>query len=455
MSVTEILARFVAEAGYDQLPPEAVTAARRAVLDTVGVALAGSREECGRIAASLAAEEGGAPEAAVLGAALRLPATRAALVNGVFAHALDYDDVHVSMKGHPSAPLLPAVLALAEKLERGGRAVIEAFVLGIEVECRVGRGLGPSHYDHGWHATATLGTLGAAAAAGKLLGLDVDGLRRSLGIATSLASGSRQNFGTMTKPLHAGEAARSGLLAAQLAARGFSADADILDSPAGFGGLFAPEGDWCPERVVEGLGRSWEIVSPGIGVKAYPCCYVTHRALDAVLDLTKAHDIRPQDLERLQVVMPRGASTPLIHSRPRTGLEGKFSMEYCLTTALLDGAPRLATFSDEAVRRTQAQDLLRRVVMKEGVGKVTSVVDGYAEVELVLRDGSSLRARVDHPRGLPEAPLSWDELVDKYVDCARGVLSHDAIERSLDLIGRLEALHDVGDLMGTLSFGVE
>ena len=451
MAATEAIARFLVSTSYDDLPAEAVEAARRAVLDTLGVALAGSREEAGRLVEALAAEAGGAPQAAVWGRPLRLPATEAALVNGVFAHALDFDDVNDSMRGHPSAPLLPAVLALAEKLGAGGRRVIESFVLGFEVECKLGRALGRSHYARGWHATATLGTLGAAAACSRLLRLDETATRVALGLATSLASGSRQNFGTMTKALHAGWAARSGLLAALLAQRGFTADASILDSPLGFGSLFAPEGDWAPEEAVRTLGDPWDILSPGVSVKRYPCCFATHRALDALLELRARHGIRPAAVKRVEVAMPRGAALPLIHSRPETGLEGKFSLAYCLAVALLDGEVGLASFDDASVQRTEAQALLCRVQLREGPGEAVAIVDGYAEVSVVMKDGSRYEERVDHPKGSPQAPLTWEELVAKFRDCASRALAAEAAERVVALVRRIEALADVRELTEALT----
>ena len=453
MGATEAVARFLVRTSYDQLPPEAVEAARRAVLDTLGVALAGSGQEAGRLVEALAAEGGGAGQAAVWGRPLRLPAPEAALVNGVFAHALDFDDVNDSMRGHPSAPLLPAVLTLAEKLAASGHRAIEAFVLGLEVECKLGRALGRSHYSRGWHATAVLGTLGAAAACSRLLRLDEISTRMALGLATSMASGGRANFGTMTKPFHAGQAARSGLLAALLTHRGYTAAVDILDAdaPLGFGALFAPEGDWSPDEAVASLGDPWDILSPGVSVKKYPCCFATHRALDAVLDLRARHGLRPEAVERVEVVMPRGAALPLIYSRPRTGPEGKFSLEYCLTAALLDGRVRLSTFDDGAVQRPEAQEMLPRVCLREGPGEARAVVDGYAEVALITRDGSRYEGRVDHPRGSPQVPLSWEELVAKFRDCASLALPAEAAERVVALVGRLQELRDLRELAETLS----
>ena len=450
MEITRILAEYVAQTGYADLPEEAVTQARRAVLDTLGVTLAGSAEPAARIAAEVVSAEGGKPAATVIGQGFAAPARSAALVNGTAAHALDFDDVTTSMRGHPSPPLLPALLAVGEETNAAGRDVIAAYVLGFEVQCKVGRGLGQSHYPHGWHATSTLGTLGAAAASAKLYGLDVDRTRLALGIATSLAGGSRQNFGTMTKPLHPGHAAACGILAAQLAARGFTADEAIVEAPLGFLNLFSPAKDARPELVLEQLGRPLDIVTPGIGVKKYPCCYNTHRALDAILELRDEHRFGADEVDRIVVTVPHGSVQALIHPRPTTGLEGKFSMHYCMAAAVLDGSPVLDTFLDAAVQRPQAQELLRRVDLVE-TPEPAPLDGGYADVAVALRGGATIRHRVDDPRGAPTRPLTWDELAAKYRDCAARVIGHAATEQSLAVIAELEQLAAVSELTRLVS----
>lgn len=451
MEITAGLAAFVAATDFEQLPASAIDQARRAFLDTIGVALAGSLEECARIAAQLAREEGGSAAATLIGQGFAAPARAAALVNGTAAHALDYDDVSTDMRGHPSPPLIPAVLAAGEETGASGGDLLTAYVVGFEIESRLGRGLGRSHYPHGWHATSTTGTLGAAAAAARLYGLDPARTCMALGIATSLASGSRQNFGTMTKPLHPGVAASGGILAAKLAASGFTADAKIVEAPLGYLNLFSPARDAQPQRVLEGLGEQWEILQPGISIKKYPCCFNTHRALDAVLTLRQGSAFGGDDVESIHVTVPRGAVAALIHPRPRTGLEGKFSMEYCLAAAVLDGRMALDTFRDEAVLRPAAQALLRRIELEQTEERAPSEDAGYADVEVRLRDGRRLRHRVDDPRGGPSAPLSLPELEVKYRDCAERVIGAEATERSLTVIEQLETLADARELMVLLS----
>lgn len=450
MSLTRTLAERIVATRYEELPAEAITEAKRAVLDTLGVALAGSREPAARIVADTVHELGGHAEATVWGLGLRCSALDAALVNGTAGHALDYDDVTTPMHGHPSVPLVPAALALAERTGASGQDVLTAFVVGFELECRVGRGMGPSHYGRGWHATSTLGTLGAAAVAARLLALDAQQTTMALGIAASMSSGLRRNFGTMTKPYHPGHAARCGLLAGLLAARGFTADDNALGGEMGFLNLFSAAGDARPERVAD-WGTPWEIVASGISVKKYPCCFQTHRALDAELALRTAHGLTADMVEAVEVRAPRGSTVSLLHPRPRTGLEGKFSMEYAMAAALLDGRITLATFEDAAVQRPAVQALLPRISLVLDEAASGDPADGYAVVTVRLRDGRTLTHRVDEPRGGPASPLTWDELVEKFRDCAAGVLDSAAVAQVIDTVRSLETQPTVHRLTEALA----
>lgn len=450
MDITGRLAAFIAQTRYASLPAAAITQARRAVLDTLAVMLAGSQEPAGRLAGDVVRLQDCRPVATAVGQGFRSSAAGAAFVNGVAGHALDFDDFNSSMSGHPSVPLLPVVLAVAEERDANGQDALTAFVVGFEVQARIGRAMGPSHYARGWHATATLGTLGAASAAAVLYQIDADKARMALGIAASLAGGMRQNFGTMSKPLHPGHAAQSGVLAAQLAARGFTADAEIIESPLGFLNLFSPDGDAEPSRVLENLGSRFELVDTGINVKRYPCCYATHRAIDAVLDLVAQHSLQADAVEGVEVSMPRGAGSPLIHPRPQTGLEGKFSMEYCVAAALLDGRVVLGSFTDGAVRRSEAQELLRRVVSRESEDE-SPPAEGYADVTLILRNGARVHEQVAEARGAPSLPVSWDELVDKFTVCAQGVIDANAARRVPHMVGELEKLESIAGLASLLA----
>ncbi|HTE86860.1 MAG TPA: MmgE/PrpD family protein [Dehalococcoidia bacterium] len=449
MQLTEELARFITDLRAGDIPSEARALAVRAILDTAGVMLAGSREDCARIAADVVRARESRPVATVVGAGFRTTPESAAFVNGVAGHALDYDDVNSGMTGHPSVPLVPAVLAVGEETGASGREIISAFIAGFEVETRLGRAIGRSHYERGWHATATMGVLGSAAVSARLYGLSVEQTQMALGIAVSLASGSRQNFGTMTKPLHPGHASQNGIVAAQLAARGFTADATAIEAPLGFFALFSSGLDSAPEAVLAGLGSEFEMLDTGISVKNYPCCFGTHRAIQAILDLRAEDRVSAGLVEQVNVLMPRGAASPLIHSRPTTGLEGKFSMEYCVAAALLDGRVGLSTFEDSAVQRPAAQELLRKVGLQEA-DVDSAPADGFTEVRLRLRGGEEILRRVDEPRGGPGEPLTLQELTAKFRDCSEPGLGAEAAERALRLLLDLERLDTIAELTSAI-----
>jgi 2-methylcitrate dehydratase PrpD len=450
VKITRRLAEFVATTPSSDIVPQAREQARRAFLDTLGVMLAGSREDASRIASDMARDQGGSTEASVFGHGFAAPAGEAALVNGTSAHALDFDDVNMSMRGHPSVPLLPAVLALGEKLDSSGREVIDAFVLGFEVECKLGRVIGAPHYALGWHATSTLGTLGAAAACARLLRLDAAQAQTALGLAASLASGVRQNFGTMTKPLHAGWAARNGVIAATLADRGFTADSAALEGESGL--LRAASGGArLNSRALSRLGDPWEIVSPGIGVKLYPCCYATHRAIDGALEIVASGGLRRSDIERIKVTVSRGTLMPLQKQLPETGLEGKFSMEYCIAAALADGRIGLATFTDDAVRRPDLRKLMKRVAVREERRAGAFPIGGRAVVSVDTSGWVNHTRTVETPRGDPQNPLTWEELCDKFRDCAGAVFPGPAIEEAIEKVTALDETENIGRLASVLT----
>jgi 2-methylcitrate dehydratase PrpD len=412
--------------------------------------LAGSREPASAIAAQMVREQGGSADAAVFGHSFHAPSSEAALVNGTSAHALDFDDVNMSMRGHPSVPLLPAVFALGEKLGSSGRDVLDAFVLGFEVECKLGSVIGAAHYALGWHATSTLGTLGAAAACARLLRLEPHRTQTALGLATSLSSGVRQNFGTMAKPLHAGLAARNGVTAATLAQRGFTADEAALEGESGF--LRAASGGArLNPRALARLGDPWEIVSPGIGVKLYPCCYATHRAIDAALEIIASDGPPYANIDSIQVTVSRGTLMPLQKSLPETGLEGKFSMEYCVSAALCDGRIGLATFTDEAVQRSEVRKLMKRVILREERRAATFPIGGRAVVNIETFGKINHTSAVERPKGDPQNPLTWDALCGKFRDCASLALPAPVIEETIEIVASLDKIEDVGRLASVMT----
>jgi 2-methylcitrate dehydratase PrpD len=451
MGATHDIAAWVARFSIEDTSPEVRTASRAALLDTIGVILAGAPEPVTRIVASVVAEDRARPVADQLGGDLRTSAEGAALVNGTSGHALDYDDVNMSVRGHPSIAVLPAAFAAAQSVAAPGRALLEAYIAGVEVMAKLGRAMGAAHYRAGWHATSTLGTLGAAAAAGKLHGLEVPQLAHALAIAVSEASGCQQNFGTMTKPFHPGHAARCGVHAVRLAARGMTADPTAIEGPLGFFAIFS-FGAAQLDGLADSLGRPFEFISAGLSVKKYPCCFATHRAADGVLALVGEYDIHPEDVEAVTVTVPVGGRQPLIHDRPQTGLEGKFSMPYVMAAAILDRRLVLDTFTDPAVQRPEAQALLRRVTTIEDPSMADAwnpTAQGHVVVK-VHAGGREHARRIEHPRGSREVPLRHDELVDKFRDCARRALAPEAVEHALGLLESVETVADVNALVGAL-----
>jgi 2-methylcitrate dehydratase PrpD len=452
-SVIEQLAAYAAGESFDKLPEAAVRAARRAILDTLGVMLAGATEATSARVRALVERRRGCEEAVVAGTALRASVEDAALANGTAAHALDYDDVQQSLSGHPSVPVLPAALGLAERDRASGAALLTAFVVGVEIEAKLGRAMNPGLYEVGWHATSTLGVFGAAAAAARILGLPAEGIARALAISASMASGIKANFGTDGKPWHAGHAARSGVEAALLAQAGFTANPRALEHGDGFGSTYGAANPPAWDLAVAGLGAPHEVAEPGIGVKRFPACASTHQALDATLDLIAEHGVGAGAVEDVECAVHYMAPHQLIHERATTGLEGKFCMAYCVSVALLDGTVGLAQFEDERVRRADVQAMMPRVRMTVHPDQTTRASNAtrFSEVTIRLRDGRRLQRRVSVAKGQPRTPLTDAELAVKFRDCAARALPADRVEALLAAVGALETLGDAGALARLLS----
>jgi 2-methylcitrate dehydratase PrpD len=402
---------------------------------------------------ALLAHRRGSEGATVVGSARRGPVEDAALANGTAAHALDYDDLHQSLSGHPSVPVLPAALALAERQHLSGAALITAFLVGIEIEAKLGRALNPGLYEAGWHATSALGVFGAAAAAAKLLGLSVERIAQALAIAASLASGIKANFGTDCKPLHAGHAARCGVEAALLAEGGFTGNPRALEHGDGFGATYGAGSPPAWDVATAGLGAPHEIVDPGIGVKRFPACASTHQALDATLALAEEHAIDAAAVEAVECAVHYLAPHQLIYDRATTALEGKFSMPYCVSVALLDRSVGFAQFTDERVRRADVQALMPRVRMVVHPEQTTRdcLPTRFSEVTIALRDGRRLQRRVHQAKGQPRNPLTDGELIVKFRDCAARALPVERAESILTAVQQLETLADVSALARLLS----
>jgi 2-methylcitrate dehydratase PrpD len=449
MTVTARLAEFVVRTTLRDCPAGAVAQVRRAALDTLGVTLAGAAEPVAASVRTVARAEGGTPLCTVLGTSLRTSPTWAALANGAAGHAHDFDDTNFALLGHPSAPLLSAALAAAEAEPTGGAAVTLAYVIGFEVSVALGLALNPDLYTRGWHATSAVGTLGCAAAAARLLGLDVDQTRHALGIAASLASGLKENFGSMTKPFHAGHAARNGVFAAMVAREGLTASDEALEGRQGYAAALSQAK--LTADAFEGLGRQWEIVRSGIAVKPYPSCALTHSAIDALLDLRATHGLTAGHVEDVEVGVNHVVPDVLRHDRPASGLERKFSMQYCAAAALGAGRVDLGSFEDGPVADAGTRALMDRVRMVVDPTLPDKLEQhAWSRVTVRLRDGRLLESPPRGASGHPDQPLTDAQLRSKFLACAAPVLGADEAEGVADQVAQFDAIPDIRALTARL-----
>ena len=447
------VAAFVASA---VVPDEARRIARTAFLDTIGVVLAGAVEPPARMVQAVCARVGETTGSRVLGTPLITSTGDAALANGTAAHALDYDDMCFVSLAHPSAPLVAGILAVGEMVGAPGRDLLDAYVIGFEVECMLGRSVNPSHYARGWHCTSTLGSVGSAAAAARLLRLSSDATLHALSIAASEACGLKENFGTMVKPLHAGLAGRNGAMAGLLAAQGFTASHHALDGRQGFIAATSDETSGMAAAAAT-LGSRWEIVETGVTVKLYPSCAATHPPLDALLGLRRRHGFTAEAIESIEVLVDPVTPGVLIHPEPRSGLEAKFSMQFCAAAAAVFGRVGIDTFDDARLSDPEVLRLLPRVRMRVDpeLGRNAPSLT-QAEVTVTTTDGGRFSARADGARGYPDKPPSEDELDGKFRACAaRAIADEDVVEEVLARVHDLETLADVRILTLRLAEGSE
>jgi 2-methylcitrate dehydratase PrpD len=438
MGATQELARYVARTSYEDLPAEVKEMAKTCLLDWFGVTLGGTREELSLIVQKLAAEMGGEKQATVIGTGLKTNVLLAALVNGSISHALDFDDTHAGSIAHPSVTVAPAVLAVAEHKKARGKDLIVAFVLGFEVETRVGMAAGRAHYDKGWHATSTTGRFGAAAGTAKLLGLDQGRLVNALGIAGTQTGGVRQVFGTMSKPFHAGKAAMDGVLAAYLAGMGFTSSDSIVEGKHGFLEIFSPEPK--AEKLTDGLGRDYTITS--VGFKPYASCAGTHTVIDAMRDIRATEKLSADEVGGIDLELGELSLDAAGIVEPRTALEGKFSVYHCAALALLEGEVGEDRFTDEKVNDPAVAGLRKKV--KTRVNPDFKLLD--SRVAVVTKDGRRIERFVRIPKGQPENKMTPAEMEEKFRGLASGVLSRDNVNRLLEKIYKLEEVSDIGEI---------
>lgn len=443
--LTAALAERAAAWRHEALPADARELVRQCLLDWIAVCVGGAHEPLTRMLAEECREQGGHPQATVVGQGFATSCRQAALVNGAAAHALDFDDVNMSFSGHPSVVLVPALLALAESRGASGPEFIAAYVAGYETMCRIGAAVSPGHYAAGFHATATIGTFGSAAACAHLLGLGAADTAVALGIAATEASGLKSMFGTMCKPLHAGKAAADGLMAAQLAARGFTSRTDAIEAGQGFAATHGP--GFNPEAALReppgGLYLRQNLF------KYHAACYGTHAAIEAARHLMEHHGLSVTDVERVVVHVSATSDGVCNIDEPRNGMEAKFSLRHAVAMAIagVDTAA-LASFSDEQVGNPDLA-LLRERVRVQLHGECAELT--RAEVVIKTCNGATLRRR--HDAGVPGTDLAAQKarLVRKFRVMAEPAVSAEVCEQLLDIVGRLDELPDLSPLAGLLS----
>ena len=457
MGATERIAHFIKETKYESLPSEVVEKAKRTALDCIGAALAGAGEPVSQAIKTFVSEMGGPAHASLFGTDIKASVADAALANGCIAHALDYDDCGVKI-GHPSVLVLPAVLSLGEHLGASGREILAAYVVGLEVEGKLALyadfKLMQSRLNHqSWY-----GSVGAAAACAKLLDLDVEKTRMALGIAANFACGLAANHGTMAGAMGAGNACRNGVTAALMARQGLTANPNIIEAKNGFYDTLIGRDHYESEKMAGSLGKPFYIDSPGIGLKRYPSCYHTHRALDAMFELLEKHRLCETDIAEVEVGTSERAMRVLAFSEPATPYQAKYSMPHCIAAAVVDQKVNLHTFTSEKLedpRLLQARKKVRLsfpdLAIWPGLADVGSDTQFVGNpVTIRTTDGRSYSARIDIPRGDPALPLTDDELLAKYRDCAYAKLGSGAIERSVELVLSLECMADIGTLTAAL-----
>ena len=450
--LTQYVAEFVVKTKYEDIPEEVVKLGKKSILDGFGLALAGSTCSFAPLVRQYVETLGvSEAKASIIGTNRKAAPRFAAFANGISIHSDDYDDTAMITANllHATVPVLPPAFALCELGRRTGKDLMLAFHVGVEVMCKIAEAISPRHFDGGYHPTGTIGTFGSAAACAKLRGLNAQQTAYALGIASAQAAGLRDNFGSMTKPFQAGHPAESGIVAADLASIGWTAAPDILEARTGF--FHAAGGSFDPGAIVNRLGKPWTFASPGVLIKRFPCGTIQQPFMDEMLRLIHENNITASDVEKVEVSGTRLDVETLLHHHPTTGLQGKFSMEYCLSILLLERrAVNLSHFSDAVVRRPEVQEMIPRVnffVDPQITGK-----SGTKMITLHMKGGKVFSGRVGFAQGSPENPMSYDEVAEKFRGNAEFAKWPAAKAVSIvELVKSLEGLPDVNRLSAALT----
>lgn len=448
MTVSETLSEFITSTEFSGLGTSQVSAAMRAISDCHGCTIAGAATQTGAIVRRVAEASCARGESSVIGGALSLSAQGAALANGTAAHALDYDDILWTQYGHPSATVWSAALAVGEAVGASGQDVILAYAIGVQINGKLGRFANPMLYAHGWHATAAIGVIGATAAACKLMRLTDRQTAMALGTAASQACGVRRNFGTMTKPFHAGNAARGAVLAAELAREGFTSDLTAFEGEFGWARTLNARAIPSAQELAVQLRSSWELDDPGIVLKRYPACGATHCALDAIIAIKKENGLASAEMDRIVCDASPFAKTVLLYPRPTTALEGKFSMEFSIAVAAEEGQAGLAQYDDRWVKDPRIAALLERIVVQSRADlEPDASADAVpAEVHVHAR-GKVFSRKVLVPSGDPRNPMTTEQRREKFVGCLAGLHTHAQSAAMFEDFERLDQFESLEDLM--------
>ena len=433
--VTRTLAEFVDNNRLPDIPQASRDEGVRSIVNYVGCAIGGATHETTTRAITALSPFFGPAQATIFGRSEQADILNAALINGIASHVLDYDDTQLSTIIHPAGPVCSAIFPLAEWKGLSGEALLHAFILGVEVECRIGKSVYPSHYQAGWHITGTAGVFGAAAAAGKLLGLNVQQMVWALGIAATQSSGFKEMFGTMCKPLHPGQAARNGLTAALLAQQNFTSTDAAIEGEQSFANVMASSRDY--SKITENLGRTWEIDENTY--KPFACGIVIHSIIDACRRLRNEHQFQPGEIERVDLKVNHYAISLTGNKEPRTGLESKFSIYHAVAATLIHGAAGPRQFTDEVAQNDDVIALRSKVHAEIS----PNISEEQAEATITLRDGRILHQRIEHAFGSSENPMKNADLEEKFRDLANGVLQEPQISDVLKTCWNIASLKQV------------
>jgi len=456
--LTKYVAEFIVNTKYEDIPADVIALGKKTILDGFGLALAGSNSVSGPHIRKYISKLGCSSDmTSVIGTGMKAPARFAALANGTAIHADDFDDM--GSGAHVAAPTIPAAFALCELGRRSGKDLMVAFHVGVEVENKVGEAISSRHNEDGFHTTGTCGSIGSAAAAAKLHGFNVQQTAVALGIAASEASGLKDNFGTMTKPFHAGRAAENGIVAADLVLLGWTAAEDILEAPLGF--FQAYGGEYNPALIVNRLGNPWMFSSVGDLIKRFPCGTIQQAFMDETLRLRQENNIVAADVEKVEIAGNRSNMATLFHHRPTTGLESKFSMEFAVAIVLLEGKAGLIHFTDAVVQRPDVQDLLHRTNFRldpeynkvEGVGgNLQAILAEPGLITVYMKNGKIIKGLTGPAKGSVQNPMSYDEVADKFRGNAEfAKWPAKKAEFVINQVKSLEDLTDIGLLTAALT----